>query len=225
MFLSQLRLEGRSRAVLKDLSSAYELHRTLSRAFPGAADGGMGRVLFRVDTNRRGDEVVVLVQSEKRPDWSRLPGGYTEQTQVRDVSYSAGPAEPLANARATTIVVRAADLLRFRLVANPTVKRDGKRHGLLREEEQLAWLARKGQAGGFALGGGSVVVVPLGDRQSRRPDPQRGVVGLVTHVGVRFDGLLTVVDPVRFVQTLETGVGSAKGFGFGLLSIAPPSEP
>jgi CRISPR-associated protein Cas6/Cse3/CasE subtype I-E len=70
-----------------------------------------------------------------------------------------------------------------------------------------------------------VVVVPLGDRQSRRPDPQRGVVGLVTHVGVRFDGLLTVVDPVRFVQTLETGVGSAKGFGFGLLSIAPPSEP
>jgi CRISPR system Cascade subunit CasE len=140
------------------------------------------------------------------------------------VVYSAGSTEPPARSGITTVVVRQGDVLRFRLVANPTVKRDGKRHGLLREEEQLAWLARKGHTGGFTLSTGGVVVVPLGGRQSHRHDPQRGAVGLVTHVGVRFDGLLMVNQSELFVQTLEAGIGSAKGFGFGLLSIAPRSE-
>ena len=35
------------------------------------------------------------------------------------------------------------------LRANPTVKREGHRHGLFREEDQLQWFARKGQTGGF----------------------------------------------------------------------------
>lgn len=37
---------------------------------------------------------------------------------------------------------------------------------------------------------------------------------------VRFDGILTVTDQALFRTTLEKGIGSAKGFGFGLLSIA-----
>ena len=44
----------------------------------------------------------------------------------------------------------------------------------------------------------------------------------LTHVAVRFDGLLEVTDPVKFLETLRAGIGSAKGFGFGLLSLARP---
>jgi CRISPR system Cascade subunit CasE len=36
---------------------------------------------------------------------------------------------------------------------------------------------------------------------------------------VRFDGRLTVLDSARFAETLAAGVGRAKGFGFGLLSV------
>lgn len=38
---------------------------------------------------------------------------------------------------------------------------------------------------------------------------------------VRYDGTLSVTDPVKFHQTLCSGIGPAKAFGFGLLSIAP----
>lgn len=41
---------------------------------------------------------------------------------------------------------------------------------------------------------------------------------------VRFDGLLKVTDVDVFYSTLRSGIGSAKGFGFGLLSIAPIKE-
>lgn len=40
-------------------------------------------------------------------------------------------------------------------------------------------------------------------------------------LAVRFDGLLEVTDPGKFLETLRAGIGSAKGFGFGLLSLAP----
>ena len=38
---------------------------------------------------------------------------------------------------------------------------------------------------------------------------------------VRYDGVLEVADPVRLRDTLITGIGPAKAFGFGLLSVAP----
>jgi CRISPR system Cascade subunit CasE len=41
------------------------------------------------------------------------------------------------------------------------------------------------------------------------------------HGGVQFRGTLAVGDPVRFAETYHSGIGSAKGFGFGLLLLAP----
>jgi CRISPR system Cascade subunit CasE len=43
----------------------------------------------------------------------------------------------------------------------------------------------------------------------------------MTHFAVVFDGLLRVTDTGAFTETLVHGLGSAKAFGFGLLSIAP----
>ena len=41
----------------------------------------------------------------------------------------------------------------------------------------------------------------------------------LSHAGVRFDGVLEVTDPVSFAATLDSGIGSGKAFGFGLLSV------
>jgi CRISPR system Cascade subunit CasE len=55
----------------------------------------------------------------------------------------------------------------------------------------------------------------------------RGKTGVCPHdhglqlASVRFEGVLRVVDPERMAATLQTGIGSGKGLGFGLLSIAP----
>jgi CRISPR system Cascade subunit CasE len=41
------------------------------------------------------------------------------------------------------------------------------------------------------------------------------------HGGVQFRGTLEVTDPVKFAETYQSGIGSAKGFGFGMLLLAP----
>ena len=43
----------------------------------------------------------------------------------------------------------------------------------------------------------------------------------MTHLAVRFDGLLRVTDAGDFRETLICGIGPGKAYGFGLLSIAP----
>jgi CRISPR system Cascade subunit CasE len=40
------------------------------------------------------------------------------------------------------------------------------------------------------------------------------------HQAVTFDGLLRVTDPEALLAALAGGIGSGKGFGFGLLSLA-----
>ena len=112
-------------------------------------------------------------------------------------------------------------MLAFRLRANPTVKRkfpsgDHKRVGIYDEQKQIEWLKRKGEQGGFRL---------LSIRTSNQ-DMVGGTIGRdrTTHklnlLAVQFDGLLQVTDPDRLRETVRQGIGSGKGLGFGLLSLA-----
>jgi CRISPR system Cascade subunit CasE len=186
------------------LADPYQMHRTLLRGFPDASAGGPGRVLFRVDAARPTGRFSVLVQSEAPPNWGRLD-------LWRDYLLAAPSAKPFEPAFV------AGQRLAFRLRANPTVKRDGKRLGLLREEDQRDWLRRKGEAGGFRVLGADAVPEGMARGTKAAGDSRLSL----TLLAVRFDGSLAVTDPFRFRATLEAGVGSGKGLGFGLLSVAP----
>jgi CRISPR system Cascade subunit CasE len=201
MFLSRLLLNPRSRQVRREAAEPYEMHRTLMRAFGPREDAG--RVLFRLDAPRDGGPLALLVQSRSEPDWSHhaaLADYLLEPPDKKsfDPGFATG------------------QVLRFRLRANPTVKRDGKRLGLLKEEEQLAWLSRKGEAGGFKVLGAAAV--EEGFRGGRKDDGEHR--HRLTHLAVRFDGVLKVTDAGRLLETVRDGVGSGKAFGFGLLSLA-----
>ena len=87
---------------------------------------------------------------------------------------------------------------------------------LLTEEEQMAWLGRKALGGGFRVLGAQAV--REGMVHGRKTD-EHGRHGL-THLAVRFDGLLEVTEPARMLEAVRVGIGSGKGFGFGLLSLA-----
>ncbi|NOX55008.1 MAG: type I-E CRISPR-associated protein Cas6/Cse3/CasE [Planctomycetes bacterium] len=208
LHLSRLYPNVRSKAVRRDLANAYELHRTLMRAFPERRQGGPGRVLFRVDTERETQQPYVLVQSDTTPTWSRLP----EDELGRP--YTVCPPEW----KTFEPTFAAGQLLRFRLRANPVVKRkpaganEGKRLGLFREEDQITWLVRKGNQAGFVLR--NVLVIKEGFQSSRKNNHA------ITHWAVRFEGVLEVSDPDRLLQSLAEGIGPAKAFGFGLLSLA-----
>lgn len=213
MFLSKLWLDPHHPNVRRDLANVYDLHRSLLKAFPNQDAGGPGRVLFRVDLDRgESRQPVALVQSQHRPDWSRLSEGFR-----------AAPVKDLDG-----IAFRQGQRLHLQLRANPTkrlgatsVGRDGKavdrkwigrRVGLLREDEQQAWLARKAEEGGFRLL--DVRLTPEGTALARKDKLT------LTLSAVTFDGTLEVIDAVRFLQTWHAGIGSGKAFGFGLLSLA-----
>ncbi len=210
MFLSSLKLNLRSRKARRDMHDVYEMHRTLMTAFPDKDDGGAGLVLWRLDTDRRSGTSRVLVQSEKKPDWDKLVAASPDYLP-RDAA-ECGPSlqtKPLPDVR-----FQRGQCLAFRLRANPTVKRNGKRHGLLTEEEQAAWLHRKAEALGFRIVSASITPerpVESGKETGRK----------MKFVSVLFQGQLVVSDPNIFLsKAVESGIGSAKAFGFGLLSIS-----
>ena len=212
MYLSRLILDPWSRQVTSEMGDPYQMHRTLMRAFPSTGRDGAGRVLFRLDLDRPAETPTVLVQSENQPDWSFLFGRHYLM-RVRD-----NPAQKPYNPS-----VRAGQRLRFLLRANPTVRRvletgkPGKRIGLTREKDQIEWFIRKGNSGEFTPDGFRANA--RGKRLSRR----QGAVN--THVCVDFEGVLVVRDPEKFLDTLTSGIGAGKAYGFGLLSIAPAREP
>jgi CRISPR system Cascade subunit CasE len=47
---------------------------------------------------------------------------------------------------------------------------------------------------------------------------------LITVASVLFDGILEVVDTALLREALQTGIGRAKSYGQGLLSLAPARE-
>jgi CRISPR system Cascade subunit CasE len=87
----------------------------------------------------------------------------------------------------------------------------------LREEDQLAWLKGKAEKGGFSL-----LSCATTAREMVKETKENGIARYnPTLLSVCFEGVLMVENPESFMETVRSGVGSAKGLGFGLLSLAP----
>lgn len=249
LFLSRLILDPRSRQVRSELAQPYEMHRTLMRAFEKSSseDDTKARercgVLFRADVDERRNRVIVYVQSAAKPDWSflcllrgyLLADGDRPNPAWKDVTVAY---QSLENGQVLSFRLRANPTKRIAKVTKGDSELKGKRVGLLREEEQIAWLIRKGESGGFEIlmnevedKNGELRPVPRvtvrceGKQRGRKKE--KGLSCETTHLAVCFDGLLRITDVNAFRETLVRGIGPGKAFGFGLLSVAPvkPSLP
>jgi len=226
MYLSRLILNPRSRQVQHELADPYELHRTVSRAFPDGifkaerTEDNATNILFRVDLHPRTRIPTLLVQSRQQPIWDFLSAEKKdyllgENDLPLDVE---NPAVKEMN-----LQLHEGQTLAFRLRANPTVKKDregkkqGRRVGLIREEDQQKWLERKLESAGAAL-----VSVNIVNEQFTRGKLfiEKEKEKRMNFLSVQFDGILQVKKPDELASTIFTGFGSAKGLGFGLLSLA-----
>lgn len=246
LYLSRLILNPRSRQVMSEITHPYEMHRTLMRAFPEVADGTKTKardefgVLFRAEHDDGRGIVKVYVQSRIEPNWSILEG--LADYLRRDGSV---PAYEYKDIMPACLKIRTGQILSFRLRANPTKriakdddKMKGKRVELVREDEQMAWLIRKGEGTGTGVPGGfdlpkkqirdvrgEIRLVPHvkvsceGKQRGRKREAAPGHA--MTHLAVLFEGLLGVTDKDALVETIVRGIGTGKAFGFGLLSVGP----
>lgn len=216
MYLSRLILNPRNRRVQREIADRYELHRSIMQAFPSQLDDDEERVLFRVEERQGGRELTLLVQSWTLPDWTWLaePGAR---------GYLLPVGEPNPAVKPFQLDLMPGQRLAFRLRANPTARRrcsDGvrRRVGLYEEERQIDWLERKAARGGFEL----ISVRASGETTVGGTIRRNGTKHELTIFSVQFDGLLEVEEPDQVIDTVREGIGSAKAFGFGLLSLARP---
>lgn len=210
MYLTRLRLDAAHPQARRDLASAYEMHRTLTRAFAPSANDAPARFLWRLETQAPGalnSDGIVLVHSSEPGHWQVLDDltGYlraTPDTKCIDLEHLLQPGRTCF----------------FRLLCNPTVTRNGKRLGLMRDGDQHEWLKRQGAQHGFDIEGARI-------GRSERMSWRQGRGGrLITVQVVQFDGLLRVAEPGKLAAVVRSGLGHGKALGLGMLSLAPQRQ-
>lgn len=216
MFLSRFTINPARRGARKLLGSPHAMHAAVLCAFPPPEESvaAPSRVLWRVDT--AGHSAQLLVLSPESPDFTHLveqAGWPTADREPWQVRVYDGLLDRIATDQTWA----------FRLRANPT-KTDPRTHqrfAHVTAGQQRDWLLRRAEAHGFEIrthdGEPSVVVADRERRVFQRGDTS------VTLVTVRYDGLLKVLDAELFRTTLVAGIGPAKGYGCGLLTVVQPS--
>ena len=216
MYLSRLQLNTTNRAVWREvIGNPYKAHQMIMRGFPVDVNREEAGVLHRLDV--QDEAATLLVQSALEPDWSAIDHRYLAPTTPAD--FLPNPAvKPLQ------LPLQPGQILSFRLCANPTVKkvrrdeagerRNSNRVPLVREEEQLEWLHQRAVASGFRL-----LRVTVSQAQQQQAWKKNGDRPMTLYM-VQFDGQLQVQQPEAVMKAVAGGIGPAKAFGCGLLSLA-----
>jgi len=206
-WLVQFHVDERHREVRRDLADVDRLHKLLMKLLPddlGSDARALAGLLFRVE--RRPGATRLLVQTRLEPDLHRLPAGYA-RADVR-------PLGPFLDR------LTAGTAVHYRLTAN-AAKRGGRGAGKqegkiipLRGADADDWWSRRAADCGLALR--TLVGTPLDDVTG-----ERNGGGRVRHALTRFDGVGVVADADAARRAVLDGVGRAKSYGAGLLSLAP----
>lgn len=227
------------------LRNLYRVHQRLCMAFPSASqeqsDGhflgpfrpeqfaqghvhvqrsGDAGFLFRVDP-RAGGRCAISVLSALEPKWDyafRNAGHFLAgPPQTRPFSPTISTGARFAFRLQANAVFRARRQSVYRAGIPISEKWVGKRVGVPGDEKSArAWLERRAAASGFAL-----VRILLARPGYIRINGATGSEKGQNLRSMRYEGVLAVTDADLFRRTLVAGIGPAKAFGFGLLSIAP----
>lgn len=241
MYLTRFRLNLARSGTRRLLSSPQRLHAAVQSGFPELLPGaggseGQSRVLWRLDHTARA-EAYLYVVSPTEPDLTHL----VEQAGWPHRAASSGdPGWQTHHYRPFLSRLAKGDSWAFRLTANPVHsarRKDDeplKRTAHISTRHQLGWLLKRQEAAGFRLLKREKPVtdrledqheVVVHDRRdlsfakSATPEGKRGKP--VTLVTVTFDGRLEVEDPEALRRTLTAGLGKAKAYGCGLMTLAP----
>lgn len=202
MYLSRVRINNNKRDTIKFLSSLQVIHAAVEGCF---ADVDQSRKLWRLDYLQ--NQPYLLLLSQEKPDFAEL---------VKQFGYDGDTGES-RDYQGLLDSLKMGAQYRFRLCANPVVSLNvepGKRGKVVPHvtiEYQEEWLRKRADAIGSSLDSFSVV--------------QRGVKRFfrngkkVTLHTADYEGILTITDADLFRKALTNGIGRAKSYGCGLLTL------
>ncbi|MFG2651231.1 type I-E CRISPR-associated protein Cas6/Cse3/CasE [Streptomyces sp. NPDC048436] len=210
--LTRITLDPRNAAVRADLADVDSLHKTLMRLVPdhtGPTPRATAGLLFRTEP---GPDPTLLVQTAHPPRLTALPTNYGT-ARTLDLT-------PLLNS------LTPGHTMRYRITAAPTAARSagnptrhpvtGKRRGKITHltgDDAISWWQRR--AAGAGLEPVTVSGLP-------RPFPRTQLGASAPYFTLtQFDGFARITDPSLLTDALRHGIGRAKSYGAGLLSLAP----
>ncbi len=200
-FLTQAFLDYETAARLK-IRDVYDWHQLVWQAFPDRVEASRD-FLTRLERRTRDQVFRLLIVSQYQPIRPACWPTAADAWRTREIAPS----------------FFGYRCYRFQLRANPTKRENASRKRLpLRTPlEQADWLKRKAKQSGFAVEEETLRIIPQGREWFQIEKHKNSGF----HHAVEYEGILTVVDPVAFQSAFAKGIGSAKGFGFGLLAIVP----
>lgn len=221
VLINPARRQGR-----KLLTDPQSMHAAVRAAFPPDLDESSGRVLWRADTN--GHEHALYIVGPEKPSGQHI---------VEQAGWDTRPAQ-IAEYDRFLAAFKKGQRWHFELVANPTFAQtvEGKRSKIkahVSVPHQLGWLYDKAGKCGFSLAPRASDEVSDQERQRWEPteaptvierktlDFRRGRSSARVHiVTARFAGVLEVTDPDLLRAALTQGIGRARGYGCGLMTLA-----
>lgn len=226
MYLTRAFINPRRHGAVHLLGSPQRMHAAVLAGFPPVLSED-DRVLWRLDADST-HRVALYIVSAHQPDLTHL----VEQVgwPKSDVpSWTTKPYESLLDR------LKPGQRYAFRLTANPTYveflgrNQRGRRRPHTTVEHQTDWLLKQSAKAGFRVLPGSsplpgseeaALNLRLVDRQ--RIKFTKGEGRQVTLYQVTYQGLLEVTDEHALRAALTQGIGRARAYGCGLLTLARP---
>jgi CRISPR system Cascade subunit CasE len=215
MYLTRMALNGTRRQARHLLSSPQNLHAAVLGGFADSTVTEDGRVLWRLDA-RPPHKLLLYVVSPQAPDFTHIveQAGWptTETWQTREYV-------PFLNR------LQKGQRWHFRITANPTRStwvegERGKVQGHVTPDQQQEWLQDRADRNGFELSTCQGSQEPDVAVMGRESQAFRRGSGKVTISTATFEGNLVVAEPDEFRRALTHGIGRAKAYGCGLMTLA-----
>jgi len=221
MYLSRIAINKRLRKSQQALAFPQMLHAAVLDSFPpnltDSDKAANARVLWRADYI--GENVWLYVLAEQKPDFTHIIeqfGWPDSEQQWETKDYDSLLAR-----------LETGQTWHFRLHANPVHMVDGKIYAHVTIDQQKKWLRDRAQKNGFSLiqiesGDDTLDALEIIYRNTVRFKKRPGDNAHVTLSVVTFEGHLSIEDPEKMRQALCFGIGRAKAYGCGLLTLAKP---
>lgn len=207
--LTRIVLNRSHPATRNDLRDRVNLHKTLMRlleAPTGPTPRKSGGLLFRLEP---GPDPLLLVQTAQSPQLDGLPAGYGTAA-TRDLTPLLAALTPGLN-----VMYRITAAATASVPSAPKAGDQRRARGtdvLLEGPEAIVWWQRRAAAAGLGLTG-PVTAAPQPFASPNRPAPFYKLT--------QFDGTATITDPDALNIALREGIGKAKAYGAGLLTLMP----
>lgn len=228
--LTRISINPARRNGRKLLTNPQAMHAAVRASFPPDIAEDNGRVLWRVDPQDH--ESVLYIVGPEKPTGALI---------VEQAGWDSRPAQSADYDRFLNSLMKG-QRWHFEIVGNPTYSAPNGKRGKVKAHvsvrHQLDWLYKQADRAGFALApridddctdeerarwsaGDAPMVMERWTDVFGKGKESRGSRNQVRTAKARFSGTLEVTDAAALRGALINGIGRARAYGCGLLTLAP----